>query len=224
MEIIKRTAVAIALICAPAAIAQTYIAPDSDCGAITLKVIGGAIAADRVADAHVFLPKERVAVTPLEGRASLTFNTNVPSDPVVVMAAVDFKPTINGNETRTEHAKALIFCGATPAADWQRSTELGLEIYPQGWNGPRPAMKAGDPMQFIAVEKAAKKLIPNLPMQLYRAGGERIAEGVPTAYGGMRFAYPEPGRYMVVATYRRPDPQQPEHWLVDNSTLTFEVK
>jgi len=29
---------------------------------------------------------------------------------------------------------------------------------------------------------------------------------------------------MVTTTYRRPDPQQAEHWLVDTSTLTFEIK
>ena len=102
-----------------------------------------------------------------------------PSTPrAAPIAAVDFAPAVSGNETRTEHAKALIFCGATaPLADWQRSTGLGLEIYPQEWNGRRPRLKPG-----------------------------------------------EPGRYMVVTTVRRPDPQKPEHWLVDTSTLTFEIK
>jgi hypothetical protein len=141
------------------------------------------------------------------------------------MASVDLIPAINGNETRTEHAKALIFCGATtPMADWQRSTGLALEIYPQAWNGARPHMKPGDTMWFIAVDKATGNLLRDIPMELYRAGAGRIAVGVPNRSGGMSFPYPEPGRYLVTTTYRRPDPQQPQQWLVDTSTLTFEIK
>jgi hypothetical protein len=224
METIKRTLAAIALLCAPAALAQTYIVPEGDCGAVTLRVTGGEdIAADRVTDAFLYLPKQRLAMKPVEGSRSLNFNASVP-DNGVVMAAVDFKPVVSGNETRTEHAKAFLFCGATPIADWQRSTGLGLEIYPQSWNGPRPKMKPGDTMRFIAVDEATGKFLRDLPMELYREGAGRIAEGVPAQHGGMNFPYPEPGRYMVMTTYRRPDPQQPEHWLVDTSTLTFEVK
>ena len=239
---IKHIAFAIALAFAPAAFAQTYIVPDGDCGAITLHAtrgtdfpnLGETIGADRVKDANVSnspdgrhrdLQRPRVAMKPAAGPRSLDFNTNVVAEDGVVMAAVDFRPAVSGNETRTEHAKALIFCGATtPLADWQRSTGLGLEIYPQSWNGPRPHMKQGDSMRFIAVDKATNKLIPDLPMELYRAGAGRVAGGVPAQYGGMNFPYPEPGRYMVTTTYRRPDPQQPEHWLVDTSTLTFEIK
>jgi hypothetical protein len=231
MEMVKRTAVAVLLMSAPAAFAQTYIVPTGDCGSVTLNVTRGAdfpnlgqtIAADRVTNAYVYLPKERVAVKPADAR-SLTFTANVP-DAGVVMAAVDLKPEISGNETRTEHAKALIFCGTvTPAADWQRSTGLDLEIYPQAWNGSRPHMRAGDPMRFIAVDKSTNKMIDGVPMQLFRAGAGHIADGVPAQYGGMKFPYPEPGRYMVVTTYRRPDPKQPENWLVDTSTLTFDIK
>src|SRR2546430_1029478 len=139
---IKRIAVGIALTVAPAAFAQTYIVPEGDCGAITLHAtrgtdfpnLGETIGADRVKDAYVYLPREKVAVKPAIGPRSLDFNANVPADGVV-MAAVDFTPTISGNETRTEHAKALMFCGAVvPRADWQRSTGLGLEIYPQALN------------------------------------------------------------------------------------------
>jgi hypothetical protein len=232
METIKRSVAAIALIFAPAAFAQTYIVPDGDCGTVTLHVtrgddfanLGQTIAADRVTDAYVYLPKQRFAMKPAEGSRSLDFNANIPDDGVV-MAAVDFKPAVSGNETRTEHAKAFIFCGAiAPSADWQRSTGLGLEIYPQSWNGPRPRMKPGDTMRFIAVDKATNNLLRDLPMELYRAGAGRIADGVPAQHGGMNFPYQEPGRYMIVTTYRRPHPQQPEHWLVDTSTLTFEIK
>jgi hypothetical protein len=229
---IKRIAVAIALAFSPAAFAQTYIVPDGDCGAITLHAtrgsdfpnLGETIGADRVKDAYVYVARQRVAVKPAVGPRSLDFNANVPDDGVV-MAAVDFAPAASGNETWTEHAKAFIFCGAiAPAADWQGSTGLCLEIYPQSWNGRRPHLKPGDSMRFIAVDKATNKLIPDVPMELYRAGAGRIAEGVPAQYGGMNFPYPEPGRYMVTTMYRRPDPQQPEHWLVDTSTLTFEIK
>jgi len=230
---IQRIAVAIALTLAPAALAQTYIVPDGNCGAITLHAtsgtdfpyLGETVGADRVKDAYLYLPKQRVAVKPAAGRRSLDFNANIPDD-FVVMATVDFTPVVSGNETRTEHAKAFIFCGATaPAADWQRETGLGLEIIPQSWNGRRPQLKPGDSMRFIAVHRATKlQLIGDLPMELYRAGAGRIAGGVPDQCGGMDFPYPEPGRYMVTTTYRRPDPQQPEHWLVDTSTLTFEIK
>ncbi len=232
MEMIERAVVAVALILAPAGFAQTYIVPDGDCGSVMLHVTRGAafadlgetIAADHVTDAYVYLPKQRLAVKPAEGSRSLTFNANVPDDGVV-MASVDLKPEVVGNETRTEHAKAFIFCDAiAPRADWQRSTGLGLEIYPQGWNGPRPQMKPGDPMRFIAVDKATKQLIRDLPMELHRAGAGRIADGVPAQHGGMNFPYQEPGLYMVVTTYRRPDPEQPEQWLVDTSTLTFAIK
>ena len=226
---IKHAAVAIALAFAPAAFAQTYIVPEGDCGAITLHAtrgtdfpnLGERIGADRVKDAYLFLKRQRVAITP---DPSLDFKADVTPDDGVIMASVDLNPTINGNETRTEHAKALLFCGATPMADWQRETGLGVEIYPQGWNGPRPHMKTGDTMWFIAVDKATGKLLRDVPMELYRAGAGRIAIGVPNKIGGMTFPYPEPGRYMMMTTYRRPDPQQPSQWLVDTSTLTFEVK
>ena len=229
---IKPIAVAIALTLAPAAFAQTYIVPDGDCGAITLHAtrgtdfpsLGETPEADRVKDAYVVLPKQRVAVKPAAGPRSLDFNANIP-DEGVVMAAVDFTPAVSGNETRTEHAKAFIFCPAVaPAADWQRSAGLGFELFPQSWNGPRPHMKPGDTMRFIAVDMATNKLLRDLPMELYRAGAGRVAAGAPAQGGGMNFPYPEPGLYMVTATYRRPDPQQREHWLVDTSTLTFEIK
>jgi hypothetical protein len=239
-------AVAIAVTFAPAAFAQTYIVPDGDCGAIILHAtrgtdfpnLGETIGADRVKEANASnspspgknpgLRSQKVALKPaVGGPRSLDFNTpfNVVPEDGVVMAAVDFRPAVTGNETRTEHAKAFIFCGPiAPIADWQRSTGLGLEIYPQEWNGRRPRLKPGDSMWFIAVDKATNKLIRDVPMELYRASAGRIADGVPNKSGGMSFPYPEPGLYMVTTTYRRPDPQQPEHWLVDTSTLTFEIK
>jgi len=225
---IKHIAIAI-LAFAPAAFAQTYIIPDGDCGAITLHAtrgtdfpnLGERIGADRVKDAHLYLKKRRVAVT---ADSSLDFKTNVTAEDGVIMASVDLLPAIVGNETRTEHAKALVFCGPTPEAEWQRETGLGLEIYPQSWNGSRPHMKAGDTMWFIAVDKPTGKLLRDVPMELYRAGAGRVAVGVPNQTGGMSFSYPEPGRYMVMTTYRRPDPEKPAQWLVDTSTLTFEVK
>ena len=226
---IKYIAVALALTFVHAAFAQTYIVPDGDCGAVTLHAtrgsdfpnLGEKIGADRVTDAYLFLKRQRVAIKP---DPTLDFPANVTPDDEVVMAAADFTPTVSGNETRTDHAKALLFCGPTPMADWQRSTGLGLEIYPQGWNGPRPHLKAGDSMWFIAVDKATGQLLRDVPMELYRAGAGRIAIGVPNRIGGMSFPYPVPGRYMMMATYRRPDPQKPDHWLVDTSTLTFDVK
>ncbi len=230
---IKHIAVAIALTVAPAAFAQMYIVPEGDCGAVTLHVtrgtdfpnLGESISADRVKDAHVVRvnPVERVIVTPTAGPRSLDFSANVPDREEVVMAVVRLKPVVSGNETRTEHAKTLLFCGAvTPRTDWQLSTDLGLEIIPQ-WNGIRPKMKQGDKMRFIVVDEATPHLL-DIPMELYRAGAGRIAAGVRDQNGGMDFPYGEPGRYMVTATFRRPDPKQPEHWLVDTSTLTFEIK
>ena len=218
---INRTAAAIALIAASTASAQTSIVPAGDCGSVTFNVTRGTetIASDQVSSARVYLPKERLQAKVADGK----FIANVP-DKGVVMAAVDMTPQISGNETRTEHAKAFIFCGATPMADWQRTAELGLDIIPQGWNGPRPRMKAGDKMRFIALDPAAKQFLRDVPMELYRVGGGLIAIGTPDQYEGMDFQYPEPGRYMVVATYRRADPKQLDRWLVDTSTLTFDVK
>jgi hypothetical protein len=239
---IKRITVAIALTLAPAAFAQTYIVPDGDCGAITLHAtrgtdfpnLGETIGADRVKDAylsnspdgmHRDLRRSRVAMKPAAGARSLDFNTNVVAEDGVVTASVDFTPEVSGNETRTDHAKAFIFCGpVTPMAEWQHSTGLGLEIFPQEWNGGRPHLKAGASMWFIVVHDKTNHLIRDVTMELYRAGAGRIAEGVPNENGGFSFPYPEPGLYMVTTTYRRPDPKQPEHWLVDTSTLTFEIK
>jgi hypothetical protein len=192
-------AVAIALTFVPAAFAQTYIVPDGDCGAIILHAtrgtdfpnLGETIGADRVKEAYVSnspspgrnpgLRNQRVALKPaVDGPRSLDFNTpfNVVPEDGVVMASVDFRPAISGNETRTEHAKAFIFCGAiAPMADWQRSAGpagFGLEVYPQEWNGGRPHLKSGDSMWFIAVDKATNKLIRDLPMELYRASAGRI--------------------------------------------------
>lgn len=225
---IKYIAVAIVLTLAPAVFAQTYIVPEGDCGAVTFHTtrgtdfpnLGERITADRVKDAHVFLPKQRVAVKPAAD--SLDFNTKVAAADGVVMAAIDFKPEIIGNETRTEHAKAFVYCGTkTPAFDWQRETGLGLEIFPQ-WNGAILRMKPGDSMHFIVVHQR-NNWLRDLPMELYRAGAGHVATGTPDKIGGMDFPY-EKGRYMVTTTYRRPDPQQPQLWLVDTSTVTFEIK
>jgi len=210
---------ALALMLAPAAFAQTSIVPDGDCGAVTLQVRG---TTQPVSDAYVFLPRQRVATQLVDGR----FKADIPAEGVVMVAA-DFKPESGAAETRTEHAKALVFCGdKTPEADWQRSTGIGFEIYPQGWNGPRPTMKPGDAMRFIAVDRTAggkDKLLGDLPMKLYGANGW-IADGVPAQYGGMNFPYQKPGRYTVVATWQRPDPENPQRSLVDTSTLTFDIK
>jgi hypothetical protein len=226
----RRIAVAIALTLAPTAFAQTYIVPEGDCGAITLHAtrdgefpyLGESVAVDQVKTAYVFVQKRRVAVTPVAGRRSLDFDANVP-DEGVVMAAVAFAPVVTGDETRTDHAKAFIRCGAiAPRDDWQRSVGLSLEIYPQ-WNGQLPR-KPGDSMRFIVVDKTTNKLLRDLPMKLYRAGAKDVTDGVQDEHGGMNFRYEEGGQYMVTATYRRPDPQQPDHWLVDTTTLTFELK
>lgn len=228
---IKQLAVALALSTAPAVIAQTYIVPDGDCGAIKLHAtrgsdfpnLGETIDADRVTNAYVYLPKKRVAVKPAEGVRSFEINADVVPDNGVVMAAFSFTPVVSSNETRTEHAKAFIRCGEIARRDdWQRSTGLGLEIFPQ-WNGRMP-LKPGETMRFIAVDNAKKALLRDVKMELYRAGAGHAGTGSPDEHGGMNFPYKEPGRYMVTATYRRPDPQKPEHWIVDTSTLTFEMK
>jgi hypothetical protein len=226
---LKPIAVIVALTLAPTAFAQTYIVPDGDCGAVTLHAtrgdfpnLGEAVAADRVTLARVYMPRQRLTVTPVAGAHSVDLAANVP-DTGVVMAAVDFAPAINGNETRTEHAKAFVRCGAIARGDdWQRTTGIGLEIYPQ-WNGLMP-LKPGDSMRFIAVDASTKKLLRDVPMKLVRAGSTEAIGGTPDPNGGMTFPYKQPGRYMVTTTYRRPDPQQPGLWLVDTSTLTFEMK
>lgn len=231
MKTIKHTIAAITLFAAPALFAQTYIVANGDCGDVKFVVsrgnafptLGEAIASDRVVNAYVIVPKQRAKVKLPEGATPLTFEANI-SDTGVTMASVDLKPEIVGNETRTDHAKAMIFCGAkTPMADWQLSASIGLEIYPQGWNGPRPSMKAGEPMRFIVVKASPDKML-DLPMQLYGEGSRLIADGTPASGGGMNFPYQEPGRYMVMTTDRRADPQHAGQWLVDTSTLVFDIK
>lgn len=215
---IKRTALAVALTFAPAAVfAQSYIVPDGDCGAITFHVsrgtdfpnLGATVPAGDVKAAWLFPQMgKRIAAEPVSRAHSADYNATLGTGETVLMAGIDFAPTVVGDETRTDHAKAFVFCGpATPAYDWQRSIELGLEIYPEGWNGPRPRMKAGDTMWFITVDKASKQIVRDVTTELYRAGAGRIATGKPNKIGGMTFKYPEPGRYMVVSTYRRADPE-----------------
>jgi hypothetical protein len=231
---IKPLALVMALSFAPAAFAQTYIVPDGDCGSVTLHAtrgtdfpyLGESIGADHVKNAYVYASRRRIPVKPEAGKRSLDFEAKVPADEVV-MASVDFAPEIRGSETRTDHAKAILFCGpVTPAAEWQRETGIGLEIYPQEWNGRRPQLKPGDSMRFIAVDKSTgkAKMLRDVPMELYGARAGRIATGVPDVHGGVDFPYQEPGRYMVTTTYRRPDPKDADHWLVDTSTLTFDIK
>ena len=221
---IRRLSLAVALLLGPAVLAQTYIVPSGDCGAVTLQVSRGTgfpnagirIGADEVVKAYVHLPKKRVAVEPVAGQLDVTIPDNA-----LAVASLDLKPAIVGNETRTDHAKAFIRCGAIElSADFKLSTDLGLEIFPQ-WNGP--ALKRGESMRFIAIE-GGKNFLRDIPMELYRAGAGRIATGVHDKAGGVNFPYQEPGRYMVLATYRRPDPSQPGVWLVDTSTLTFDIR
>ncbi|HEY2094573.1 MAG TPA: hypothetical protein VGJ81_22155 [Thermoanaerobaculia bacterium] len=145
----------------------------------------------------------------------------------VLKAGIEFKPVIVGDETRTEHAKTLFFCGPNaPIIDWQGNADLSLEIYPQSWNPTRAHMKPGDTTRFVVVDKSTGKyaLLKDLPMELHRIDGALVATGTPARDGGMNFALPEPGRYVVTATYRREDPKVAGHWLVDTSTLTFDVK
>jgi len=220
---ISRLSLAVALLLGRAVIAQTYIVPSGDCGAVTLQISRGTgfpnagmrIGADEVVKAYVHLPKKRIAVEPVAGQLDVTIPANT-----LVLASLDLKPAIVGNETRTEHAKAFVQCGAIDQSpDWKLSTDLGLEIFPQ-WNGPM--LKRGESMRFIAIE-GGKNLLREIPMELYRAGAGRIATGVHD-HAGVIFPFQEPGRYMVLATYRRPDPGQPGLWLVDTSTLTFDIR
>ena len=206
---------------APAAFAQTYLVPQGECGNVTLHVTGATPTSD-VTRAYAFLPKQRVELKPAAG--SRDYAIQVP-DTNVVMAAIDFAPVINGSETDTEHAKAFIRCGAIAKSDdWQRTTGIGLEIYPQ-WNGLMP-LKPGDTMHFIVVDRTASKdnLLRDVPMDLYLTGAGLVASGKPNSNGHVTFPYKEPGRYTVVAKYRRPDPNNASQQLVDTSTLTFEMK
>lgn len=226
---IQRAALTLALLWTPAVAAQMYIVPQGDCGTVTLQAtragafpeLGEGIPAARVTRAFVNLPRKRLTVTPAEGSRALTFSADVPEN-AVVMASLSVAPEVRGSETRTEHAKALLFCGPTPVVDWQVSVGAGLEIIPQGWNGPRPLMKMCEPMLFMVID--GKKIVAHPPMQLYSAGGEKLADGVPVGAGLMQFDYPAPGLYLVVATHRRPDPENADLWLVDTATLTFAVK
>lgn len=232
MKHLKSVLAVTAFAVAPALFAQTAILATSDCGTATFQIVPSvdsaknatAIAADQVTSALITLPSRRVLAQPASASRALAFAAGVP-DEGVVMAGVDLKPVVTGSETRTEHAKTFTYCGSkTPKADWQALAGIGFEIVPQGWNGPRPQLKAGDPMRFIAVAPGSQGFLRSVPMQLYRVGKGQIAEGTAAADGGMNFTYPEPGRYMVVATYRRADPANASATLVDVSTLTFDVK
>ena len=236
---IAKSAVVIALVLAPAAVAQTYIVPTQDCGNVTLKVsrgsdfpnAGAPVMNDEVADGVVW-NKQRTRIKPADDSRpfsiSLTTEVSTGVHAPVFAAGVNLKPRVVGNETRTEHAKTLLFCGDTPMADWQGSVGQSFEIFPQEWNPLRTRMKAGDRMWFIAVDEtqtsSGSKLIHDQPMQLFKAGTGLVQEGKANKIGGMDFRFPEPGLYMVVATHRRADPEHADHFLVDTSTLTFEVK
>lgn len=228
---ITRLLAAAVLTLAPAAFAQsTYIVPEGECGSVTLHAtngtdfpnLGTSIGADRVASAYVYVPNRRIAVQPAAGAHSLDFNADVP-DNGVVMASVAFAPATTRSETHTEYAKAFIRCGAVTAKDdWQTDSGLGLEIFPQ-WNGQMP-LKPGQPMHFIAVDKATHSLVRRAEMELYRAGEGRVATAMPDSGGIVTFPYDKAGRYMVTTTYRHLDPKIPGHWVSETSTLTFDMK
>jgi len=228
---LKHVAVAVALIFSSiAAVAQTYIVPDANCGAITMHLARGtdptklseAIDVDTVNNAHLFVVRFRkLELKPTTKYRSVVFSADMP-EKGIVMATADFKPVVSGNETRTDYAKAFVYCdGTTPAFDWQTTTGLACEIFPQ-WNGAILHLKPGDAMHFIVVQDG-HNLLRDVPMELYRVGTGRI-EGGKRDEVGMNFPYKGPGRYLVTATYRRHDPKQPDKWLVDTSTLTFELK
>ncbi len=213
----------------PAVFAQTYIVPEGQCGAVTLHATRGAdfpslgksIDPDRVVRAYVHLPHRRIVVKPTAGAKSLDVNAEL-SDPELVIAAIDFAPEAVANETHTDHAKAFVRCGsASNFGLWRTSSGLGLEIYPQ-WNDQ--LLKKGQRMRFIVVDGVGNKLLRDVPMDLYLAGVGHVGTAAPDENGGMMFPYDQPGLYMVVATWRRVDPNNPGHWFSDTSTLTFEMK
>jgi hypothetical protein len=94
---IKPIAAVLTLTFAPAVLAQTYIVPEGNCGAVTFHAtrgsdfpnLGEAIDAALVTNAVVSLPKSKVAVKPVAGSQSLDLSANVVEGEGVVMAAVE---------------------------------------------------------------------------------------------------------------------------------------
>lgn len=213
------------------AFAQTYIVPNHECGAVTFQLtrgdafpdLGEAIGIDRVARTQVNLQKQRVVVKPAAGPSTAEFSATI-AENAIVIATAELEPTVAGNETRTEQAKALVRCGTIVRdGGWRLSAGLRLEIFPQ-WNEGFP-LKPGHEMRFIVVDNTKKgELVRAVRLELYRADGGLLGSAESDQGGMVTFPETEPGRYLVTATYRRPDPKQPEHWLVDTTSLTFDVK
>jgi hypothetical protein len=226
---LNRIYAALVLTFASAAFAQTYIVPDGECRAVRFRATestgfpdaGEAVAANRLESAYAHLPEAKVALVPVADAGSLEFTADVPDEGLVI-AAITFKPTVSGVETRTDHAKAFVRCGGVARGEWRRTTGLPLEIIPQ-WN-EGISLKPGHAMRFIALDAATKEVVRDPAMALYRAGAGLLGPGVTDQHGGVSFPESGPGRYLVTATCRRSDPEKPGHFLVDTSTLAFQIK
>ena len=145
----RRTAVLVfALAVAPFGSAQTLaLVGEGDCGDVILHAtrtasfpaLGEPIPAAQVRSAYVVFEKKRLQPQPSSSAHSLDYPATVTADDRNVMASVALRPVDKGNETWTEGAKTMVFCGkTTPQSDYQRLSGLPFEIVPQGWNGPRP--------------------------------------------------------------------------------------
>lgn len=227
---IKRFVLALVFIVAPAAFAQTFILPQGDCGAMTLRVsrgtdfpnLGEGVAAEEVERLRIYLAKDEIVWKRAAGPHSLDYTTSATAEGLL-RVAISLERRDGPNETRTDHAKALLRCHTKGTSrDFRLRMGLPLEIYPQ-WNEGFP-LTQGHPMRFVAVDNTTDQLIRGVRMELYRADGGHVGSGSADKSGIVTFPNTEPGVYMVTTTHRRPDPDLPGHWLVDTSSLTFDIK
>lgn len=123
-------------------------------------------------------------------------------------------------ERYTKHAKTFLRCGAPAAGDdFQVSTDMGLELIPQGTDPT--TLKTGDTLRVILT--TPKHLVRNLPLVLIREGKGIVAVVKPDKAGIYAMTLKDPGRYLLTATQLRRAEEKGLEWESDFTTMTFEV-
>ena len=201
----------------------------------------------RVARAVIVVPGRRLNMKPEAAAHSLDFHVDVPKGTSTV--AVELAPKTldltpaqvaeyldeiaapddvraqwkahpgRWRESYTKHAKTFLRCG-DPDQRYQITTEMGLELIPQGTDPT--ALRVGDAFRVILIGQ--KRLLFDVPVVAVREGAGRVATLTPNREGIFSFVPDKPGRYMLTATQLRRADGKDTDWTSDFTTLTFEVE
>lgn len=123
-------------------------------------------------------------------------------------------------ERYTKHAKTFLRCAPpAPGDEYQTSTDMGLELIPQGTDPT--TLKSGDTFRVILT--TPKRLVRDVPLVLIRKDKGVVAVMKPDKAGIFSMTLKEPGRYLLTATQLRRGDGKEVDWVSDFTTMTFEV-